>query len=136
MSKFDWHGLTVWTGEMSRATALQFSRDAGQISLIADPDYLMHEVDYLIACHAPYKITHAGTLLSAGTHEIALDDDSTIALTIPITRECFDALPASLALAWSQAATDENKLVTDFFLQALRRVVLSISELTSVNVPS
>ncbi len=136
MSKFDWHGITVWVGEMSRATALQFSRDAGQISLIAEPDYLAHEVDYLIVCHAPYKITHAGTLLSAGSHEITLEDGSSIALTIPITRECFDALPASLALAWSQAATDENQLVCDFFLQALRRVVQSISGLTSANVPS
>jgi hypothetical protein len=136
MTRFSYRGLQVYVGEMSRATALQFSRDAGQISLIAEPDYLAHEVDYLIVSHAPCKITHAGTILSAGTHAIELEDGSAIALTIPITRECFDALPASLALEWAQAATDENKIVTDFFLQALRRVVLNFSEPTSANVPS
>lgn len=123
MAKFTYKTLTVHVSEMSRATALDFAKECELIRLVADPEFLAREVDYLITRFAPSKVLYDGGLLDDGIHEIPISDDESITLVLPLTRENFNQLPVGLAAQWTKAAEAENQYVTDFFLQSLQKLV-------------
>lgn len=128
MAKFSWKELDIYVGEMSRADSLMFSQEAELMQLVGSREFLAQEVDFLITRYARSKVMYKGELLNDGTHVIDTGDDESIALALPLTRENFNQLPVSLAAAWTKAAEAENQLVTDFFLQSLKKLAESISE--------
>lgn len=127
MAKFSWKSLDVYVGEMSRAASLEFSQEAELMQLVSDQQFLAREVDFLITRYARSKVMCNGVLLEDGTHQIDIGDDETMELVLPLTRDNFNQLPVSLAAAWTKAAEAENQLVTDFFLQSLKKLAENIS---------
>lgn len=136
MATFNWKTLTVYVGEMSRAEALAFSKQAEMIQLLQDAEALAREIDFMISGFSPSRVLHNNAALGDGDHTIAIGEGEYIKLTLPLTRACFDALPVSLAAAWTKAAEAENQLVTDFFLNALKTLSQRISAPQFDNAPS
>lgn len=138
--KFEWPQkgspiLSIWVGEMSRATSLEFAREAELIQLVADADFLAREVDYLITRYALCKVIYNGAPLENGVHTIDTGSGDTITLELPLTRENFNQLPVSLAAAWTKAAEAENDYLTTFFLSALQKIATDTNGTLPANAP-
>lgn len=123
MAKFTYKTLTVYVSEMSRATALEFAKECELIRLVADPEFLAREIDYLITRYAPCKVIVEGQPLDEGVHEIVVGEDEFMVLELPFTRENFNQLPVSLAATWTKAAEAENQYTVNFFLESLQKLV-------------
>ena len=141
MARFEWRTLKIKVGEMSRGRALECSNAfyeylqtvqgmADKTGIEAD---VQREVDYLFIAFAPASIIVNGDSLPAGKHTIDLGDDETLDITLPLMRSGFEALPVSLAAAWSQAAEEANGWLVNHFLGSLRMAMGSIPDLLPVN---
>lgn len=69
--------------------------------------------------------------LPDGTHDI----EGAI-LTLPVTVECLDDLPASLASFLIEATYQENRIVLKDFTQRMAQMTATLSAQLSVNTPS
>lgn len=125
MARFSYKDrLTVVVHEMNRAAAL---RVAQTINTLVDIEtdsagFMSNEVHLAFVLNAPCMVTYDKSVLTDGTHHLAIDD-SVIELTLPLTRETFEALPVSLTAAWIEAAELENEWLSQHFLAVLNRIV-------------
>jgi len=126
MATFIWRNvLTVTVGEMSRTRAIeccqQFDLLAG---IYTNADDLLAETDVLCVLHAPTTVKVRGEVMAEGERLILLDEGESIRLTLPLTRECFMALPMTLTRAWIAAAVGSN----DWLVDVLKKVFSLASE--------
>lgn len=131
MPTFTWHDcLTVSVHEMSRADALDCARQFDLLAgVIPNVGEYLAEINALIAVKAPAAVRFQGVLLNAGPRHLVLSDEEAVDLTLPLTREAFDALPMSLATAWSNAASAAN----DWVVEALKKILLPVSPSSSAS---
>lgn len=138
MATFTWRDeITVSVGEMSRAQALDCARQfeiATQFA-ISLPE-LMAETDVLGVLNAPAVVQHKSQVIDAGTRTITLADGECISLTLPMTRECFSALPISLTRQWITAMVKSNEWLVDDLKKLLSLATEKISEPQSGSAPS
>lgn len=127
MTTFIWRDvLSVNVGEMSRTTAIECCRSFDELTeLFQDRIALLGEADILTVLFAPVVIKINGETFNAGERVIEMSDEQPFALTLPLTRAAFNALPMSLATAWINAAIRSN----EWFIDTLKKVV----SLTSTN---
>lgn len=136
MTTFTWNTLKVSVGEMNRAAALDCSRAVSEL-MTAQPqstEAFQAELDWLYIQHSPVRVWVNGELLDTGDHILDIEDN-VLALTLPMTRACFQALPASLASQWSTAAGEANRWLSDFFQSALNRILQSVNGNAPVSTP-
>lgn len=137
MTTFTWkERLKVSVWEINRAKALRVAQTVNNLLDIHTDDsgFISSELDAAFVLNAPCKVMWDGEPLTDGAHTLAIDDYE-VALTLPLTRECFDALPVSLAAAWIEAAQTENGWLSTFFIVTLRGVQTN-GERQSVDLPS
>lgn len=120
MTTFVWREvLSVSVGEMSRTQAIECCRKFDAITEIFT-DYVEQtsEADILVVLEAPVVIKVKGEAFTVGERTIQLSDDESFVLSLPLTRDSFDALPMSLATAWINAALRSN----EWFIDTLKKV--------------
>lgn len=127
MTTFIWREvLSVNIGEMSRTQAIECCRKYDALTeIFTDYIELMGEADILAVLNAPVVVKVKGEVFSIGERAIELPDEQPFKLVLPLTRDCFDAMPMSLATAWINAALRSN----DWFIDTLKKVY----SLTSTN---
>jgi hypothetical protein len=138
MTIFTWRDeLTITVNEMSRAQALDCARQFDLLARVyTSYDDLMQETDVLGAMNAPAVIKIKDDVFIAGERAIALADGTTLHLALPLTRECFNALPMSLTQAWVSAMLDSNNWLIDSLKKAFSLAAVTASEPQSGNAPS
>lgn len=132
MAKFTYKDkLIVAVWEMNRAAGLHVGNIINSlIDIQTDNDgFLTNEVHLAFALNAPCKIVYNGAVLEDGTHHLDIGEEG-FDLTLPLTREGFEALPVSLTVQWVEAAELENEWLSSHFLAILNRI------LTLKSVPS
>ena len=131
---FEWGTLRVRVGEMSRASALSCARDFETLfTLPMSAAAWMEEIGAMLATYSPATVIVAsGAAVKAGA--VVADEDTTF--TLPLTRDGLDALPNSLAAAWTEAATGANAWLGDALKNALSRVETNRSASPSGSGPS
>lgn len=138
MTTFVWREvLSVNVGEMSRTQAIECCRKFDALLEIF-PDYIeqLAEADILTVLEAPVVIKVNGEVFTIGERTIELPDEQPFKLVLPLTRECFDALPMSLATAWISAALRSNEWFIDTLKKAAGLTTTNNSESKSGNAPS
>lgn len=127
--------LSIIISEMDRSSALRMSDVIESImdSGVTDKAVTNNILAYTFVSYSPYKVVYDGKVLEDGKHILVFDDESTIELTLPITNDCFDALPYSLTRDWQGLAEKENEGISNHFLFALNRIAQKSSEPMSVN---
>lgn len=138
MTTFIWREvLSVNVGEMSRTQAIECCRKFDALLEIF-PDYIeqLAEADILTVLEAPAVIKVNGEVFSIGERTIQLPDEQPFKLVLPLTRECFDGLPMSLATAWISAALRSNEWFIDTLKKAAGLTSTSNLESKSGNAPS
>ena|SRR5258708_906152 len=137
MATFTWHDiLTVSVGEMNRAQALDCARQIQTLSKVyVDYDELMVEVDATATLFAPAVVKLYGNLLDGGVHSIPTEDGSAFILTLPLTRESFNALPMSLATLWIAAMVKSNGWLVDLLKNLSSRTTPNEPEPKSGSAP-
>lgn len=137
MASFLWRErLKVSVSEMSRAAALDCARDFGAfVSAALDGQYsgdrrslIDAEIEWLFVRYAPVVLLWDG--LPFASTDFVLDGEVTIAQ--PITRECFDALPISLAQQWADAAQEANEFLAAHFLSRAETVARAVKALLTM----
>ena len=136
MARFEWRTLKVRVNEMTRGKALECSNAFfTYLETVKETENtddvqarVQREVDCLFVTHAPAVVMVNGVLLTSGVHTLELGDDDTLELELPLTRAAFEALPVSLAAAWSQAAEEANGWLVNHFLASLRIAMASTVE--------
>lgn len=129
--------LVVVCTEMSRAAALRVAQSVNMLVDLAPTlnGTLTNELDTIYVLNTPCSVLLDSKVLDTGTHSIDLDGQA-FSLTLPLTRECFDALPVSLTAQWISAAQTENQWLTDFFLSALKAMAQPTGAPQSDKAPS
>jgi hypothetical protein len=130
--------LTLIIGMVNRAKALQVVQVVNSLmdAEIDNAGFISNEFNYAYVSNAPLKVLWDGKLLEDGTHTLSFEEYDELTLTLPITRDCFDALPVDLTAHWIEAATLENEWLNAHFLDVMRTTMPSLFALPSVEVPS
>ncbi len=114
--------LILLVSEVSRAKALQVVQVVNAL-MEADLDnagYISNEFNFAYVSNAPVRVLFDGKLLDNGTHTLVFEEYDELTLTLPLTREAFEALPVSLSAAWVEAAQAENEWLNQHFLSVMR----------------
>lgn len=133
MAKFIWTkgdvSLTVRVGEMNRATALDCARDFEPLLLLpSDSGLLDNEIELLFVRYAPAAIIVGDKVVAQGDHTLDLPDGEKLTIILPMTRECYNALPITLARQWGECAAVENGWIYQDLKNALSRILRTINE--------
>jgi len=122
--------LTLIISEVTRAKALQVVQVVNALmdAEIDNAGFISNEFNFAYVSNAPVKVLWDGRLLEDGTHVLKFDDFDEMALVLPLTRECFEALPISITARWIEAAQIENEWLNNHFLQTMRLIVPSLFE--------
>jgi hypothetical protein len=138
VTTFNWRdALMVSVNEMSRTQALDCAREFDLLlNVVTDIDELMREADVLGVLHAPAIVKWRGEVLGSGEQVIQLDEGESIKLVLPLTRECFNALPMSLTQLWVNAMIKSNGWLVEELKKVLSLTSPSVSEPKSGDAPS
>lgn len=130
--------LIVFVGEINRAKALQVAQTVTTLldADIDNPALISNEFHFAYVTNAPVKILFDGKVLEDGKHVLSFGEYDDLEITLPINRECFDALPVSLTADWIKAAEAENEWLSDHFLSIMKLTVPMLFEPASDNMPS
>lgn len=122
--------LTLLISEVSRAKALQVVQVVNALldAEIDNAGFISNEFNFAYVSNAPVKALWDGKLLENGTHTLTFGEYDDLTLTLPLTRECFEALPVSLTALWVEAAQTENEWLNTHFLSAMRLTVPTLFE--------
>lgn len=138
MTTFVWNEiLSVSVGEMSRTQAIECCRKFDALTeIFTNYIELMAETDILTVLEAPAVVKINGEVFSLGERTIELLDERPFKLVLPLTHDCFDALPMSLATAWINAALRSNAWFIDTLKKTMTLTTANNLEPKSDNAPS
>lgn len=137
MTTFTWRDtLTVSVGEMSRAQALDCSRQFDAMIGVFDYADLLEETDVIGVLHAPVTIKVDGEMFGGGERFVKVGEDEPFKLTLPLTRECFSQLPMSLTQQWVSAMILSNEWLIDALKKASSLTPANASAPKSGSAPS
>lgn len=122
--------LVILVSEVSRAKALQVVQviNALMDAEIDNAGFISNEFNFAYVSNSSIKVLWDGKLLEDGTHTLVFEEHDELPLTLPLTRDAFEALPVSLAAAWVQAAQEENVWLNEHFLSVMRLTVPTLFE--------
>jgi len=122
--------LIILVSEVTRAKALEVAYVLSSLidAEIDNAGFISSEYNFAYVHNAPVRVLWDGKLLEEGSHELQFEEYDTLNLTLPLTRECFENLPASLTAAWIEAAQAENEWLSQHFLSILRQTMPSLFE--------
>lgn len=127
--KFTWRDkLTVIVSEMSRATALDCSRDIDEIDISADSVTVTRALETLIVHYAPVTVIVDGRKFTSGAVKVEYAEDEWVEFTLPLDSAGLDSLPRGLADTWTECAVNENQWLVDALKNVLSRVTQSNPE--------
>ncbi len=122
--------LILIVSEVSRAKALQIAQVVNALTDVEvnNDGFIRNEFHFAYAQNAPVKALWDGRLLEDGTHALKFEEYDEITLTLPLTREAFEALPVSLSAVWIEAAEAENTWLSDYFLSVMHQTMPNLFE--------
>lgn len=126
--------LILLISEVSRANALKVVQVVNALmeAELDNAGYIGNEFHWAYVQNAPVRVLWDGKLLENGTHILKFDEYDELTLTLPLTRDCFEALPVSLSAVWIEAAQAENEWLNQHFLSVMRMTMQTQFELESV----
>lgn len=127
--KFIWREkLTVIISEMSRAAALDCSRDLGEVPIGDDEQTFARALEGCVVRYAPAVVIVDGQIYRSGPVKVEYSEGELLEFTLPLDTAGLNKLPVTLASVWIEAAEQENQFVVDGLKNVLSLVTTNALE--------